>query len=191
MYFTLSVIVLIYILFTGAIFDSNDRDKIEAFEVALEEINSNESLKNYTLEPLIKIISLNSPLTAVQTACSMISKGVVAIFGPDSDENAYAIQSVCDTKEVPHIESRWDAKQERGGCLVNLFPHSNILSKILVDLVNLLNWKGFTVLYEDDDSLQKISEILKLYDNQGRTIAIKQLDKFRSGNYRQVGRLFL
>lgn len=182
MYIYIYVTIKKYALFfLGGIFDSTDKDKEYAFRYALKMVNKNMRFK---LEPEIEYISADSPLSAVQTVCNLLAKGVVGIFGPTSNDNAYAVQSICDTKDVPHIEVRWDAKRERGGCLVNLFPHPDVLAKVFADIVKEWKWQGFTVLYENDDGLNRINELLKLYDNQGFTVIVKQLDKNNTGDYR-------
>lgn len=165
----------------GGIFDGADKSKQLAFKYAIKAINSNRTLHNHILKPIIVNVDPNSSLNVTQTTCHLLSQGVVAIFGPTSEENANVIQSICDTKEIPHIEARWNADQERGSCLVNVFPYPDILSKIFVDLVKTWQWKGFTILYEDDHSLMRISELLKIYDNQGYTITVKQLNRFETG----------
>lgn len=56
--------------------------------------------------------------------------GVAAIFGPQSPHTASHVQSICDTMEVPHLETRWDYRLRRESCLVNLYPHPSTLSKV-------------------------------------------------------------
>lgn len=47
----------------------------------------------------------------------MLSIGVVGIFGPISKETARAVQSVCDAKEVPLVETNYEIKLEIVGHL--------------------------------------------------------------------------
>lgn len=62
-------------------------------------------------------------------ACNILRKGVAAIFGPQSPSAARHIQAICDTMEIPHLETR-QYKMNRGSCLVNLFPHPQALSEV-------------------------------------------------------------
>lgn len=66
--------------------------------------------------------------------CRLVSLGIAGIFGPPSSETTDHVQSVCDTMEIPHIELRWDFRQRRGSCLVNLYPHPFVLSKVCICL---------------------------------------------------------
>lgn len=62
--------------------------------------------------------------------CHLLRMGVAAIFGPQSAHTASHVQSICDTMEVPHLETRWDYRLRRESCLVNLYPHPSTLSKV-------------------------------------------------------------
>jgi glutamate receptor, ionotropic, invertebrate len=66
------------------------------------------------------------------SVCELMSTGVAGIFGPQSEDTAEHVQSVCDTMEVPHIEMRWDLSQRRGACAVNLFPHPSVLARVSI-----------------------------------------------------------
>lgn len=62
--------------------------------------------------------------------CSLLRLGVAAVFGPQSAQISSHVQSICDTMEIPHLETRWDYKLRRESCLVNLYPHPTVLSKV-------------------------------------------------------------
>jgi len=64
------------------------------------------------------------------TVCHLLRGGVAAIFGPQNAQTASHVQSICDTMEIPHLETRWDWRQRRQSCLVNLYPHPTTLSKV-------------------------------------------------------------
>ena len=38
--------------------------------------------------------------------CHSLTQGVAALFGPNSPYTAHHVQSICDSKEIPHIETR-------------------------------------------------------------------------------------
>ncbi|EZA54425.1 Glutamate receptor, ionotropic kainate, partial [Ooceraea biroi] len=66
------------------------------------------------------------------TVCHLLRGGVAAIFGPQNAQTASHVQSICDTMEIPHLETRWDWRQRRQSCLVNLYPHPTTLSKVFL-----------------------------------------------------------
>lgn len=62
--------------------------------------------------------------------CHLLRNSVAAIFGPQSENTANHVQSICDALEVPHIETRWDYKLMRDEYSLNLYPHPKSLSKV-------------------------------------------------------------
>ena len=66
----------------------------------------------------------------MSSVCHLLRSGVAAIFGPQSGQTASHVQSICDTMEIPHLETRWDYRLRRESCLVNLYPHPTTLSKV-------------------------------------------------------------
>lgn len=70
------------------------------------------------------------------SVCHLLRSGVAAIFGPQSAHTASHVQSICDTMEIPHLETRWDYRLRRQSCLVNLYPHPTTLSKVRRNLQN-------------------------------------------------------
>lgn len=69
------------------------------------------------------------------SVCHLLRSGVAAIFGPQSAHTASHVQSICDTMEIPHLETRWDYRLRRESCLVNLYPHPTTLSKVMLSLI--------------------------------------------------------
>lgn len=63
--------------------------------------------------------------------CHLLRMGVSSIFGPQSNPISSHVQSICDTMEIPHLEMRWDYQIRRENCLVNLYPHPSILSRVI------------------------------------------------------------
>ncbi|MPC85738.1 Glutamate receptor ionotropic, kainate 2 [Portunus trituberculatus] len=55
---------------------------------------------------------------------------MAAIFGPQSENTANHVQSICDNKEIPHIETRYDYKLTRDEYSINLHPYPPALSQV-------------------------------------------------------------
>lgn len=72
----------------------------------------------------------------------MMTNSIAGIFGPHSVDISDHVQSLCDAMEIPHIEMRWDSRQRRGSCLVNLFPHPTTISKVRQVSLPLLSGSG-------------------------------------------------
>ena len=55
---------------------------------------------------------------------------MAGLFGPQSSVTSSHIQSICDTLEIPHIETRWDYRMKRDDYSVNLYPHPHALGQV-------------------------------------------------------------
>ncbi|KOC67292.1 Glutamate receptor, ionotropic kainate 1 [Habropoda laboriosa] len=111
------------------------------------------------------------------SVCHLLRSGVAAIFGPQSAHTASHVQSICDTMEIPHLETRWDYRLRRQSCLVNLYPHPTTLSKAYVDLVKAWGWKSFTIIYENNEGLVRLQELLKAHGPSEFPITVRQLSE--------------
>ncbi|XP_031331870.1 glutamate receptor ionotropic, kainate 2-like [Photinus pyralis] len=112
---------------------------------------------------------------SIADLCHLLRSGVAAIFGPQSAHTASHVQSICDTMEIPHLETRWDYRLRRESCLVNLYPHPKTLSKAYVDLVRAWGWKSFTIIYESNEGLVRLQELLKAHGPYEFPITVRQL----------------
>nr|CAD7431086.1 unnamed protein product [Timema monikensis] len=181
----------------GGLFHDAERMEELAFRYAAEVVNSDESfmvssdenvLMNYKLVPLPEQVVDNNSFLVANKVCTLLFTGVAGIFGPTSGETAETVQSICDTMDVPHIETRWDIRQRRHALSVNLYPHPATLSKVFVEMVKKWGWTSFTIIYEDADGLIRLNELLKMYEPKTNTITIRQLDP-ESTDHRETLRI--
>lgn len=129
-------------------------------------------------------ITWERPYAAIQTACSFLEIGAVAMLSSLSENNANAIQSVCDAKEIPFIRTTLDREKERECCSINLFPNVKTLSDALAELIEKWNWKSFTLMYEAGFTIMNIASVLKFYNTTGYVAVLEELKKNEFGNYR-------
>ncbi|XP_055852888.1 glutamate receptor ionotropic, kainate 2 [Episyrphus balteatus] len=169
----------------GGLFHPSDDNQELAFKQAVEHINADRLiLPRSKLVAQIERISPFDSFHASKRVCSLLNIGVAAIFGPQSSHTAGHVQSICDTMEVPHLENRWDYRLRRESCLVNLYPHPNTLSKAYVDIVKTWGWKTFTIIYENNDGLVRLQELLKAHGPSSFPITVRQLSD--TGDYRPL-----
>ena len=62
---------------------------------------------------------------------SVLSKGVVAVLGPQSKANSDHIKSICDNTEVPFIETRPALTERHQLSSINLHPDPDKMGDIL------------------------------------------------------------
>ncbi|KAK0170208.1 hypothetical protein PV328_010796 [Microctonus aethiopoides] len=174
--FAMQTTALPDIIRIGGLFHPSDDKQGVAFRYAVEKINANRDiLPRSRLSAQIEQISPQDSFHASKRVCHLLSTGVAAIFGPQSAQTASHVQSICDTMEIPHLETRWDYRLRRESCLVNLYPHPTTLSKAYVDLVKAWGWKSFTIIYENNEGLVRLQELLKAHGPSEFPIAVRQL----------------
>ncbi|XP_057671940.1 glutamate receptor ionotropic, kainate 2 isoform X1 [Diorhabda carinulata] len=169
----------------GGLFHPADDKQEIAFRYAVEKINNDRSiLPRSKLSAQIEKIPPQDSFHASKKVCHLLRNGVAAIFGPQSAHTASHVQSICDTMEIPHLETRWDYRLRRESCLVNLYPHPTTLSKAYVDLVKAWGWKSFTIIYENNEGLVRLQELLKAHGPYEFPITVRQLGE--ASDYRPL-----
>nr|XP_018900134.1 PREDICTED: glutamate receptor ionotropic, kainate 3-like [Bemisia tabaci] len=169
----------------GGLFHSTDEIQKVAFKCATEMVQKDSHLlPNTTILTHMLDVPRYDSFQVQLKVCELMGKGISAVFGPQTGSTSSIVQSLCDNKEIPHVQSRWDYYQRRGSCLVNLYPHPSVLLKALFDVVEAWNWKSFTIIYENNDSILKVSELLKIHDSKGYPVVLRQLDA--DDNHRPV-----
>ncbi|CAB3367343.1 Hypothetical predicted protein [Cloeon dipterum] len=159
----------------GLFHPADDRQEV-AFKYAVDRINADRTiLPRSKVTAQIERISPQDSFHASKRVCHLLKTGVAAIFGPQSPQTASHVQSICDTMEIPHLETRWDFRLRRESCLVNLYPHPRAISKAYVDLVKAWGWKSFTIIYETNEGLVRLQELLKAHGPSEFPIAVRQL----------------
>lgn len=135
----------------------------------------------YNLKHSVRTLS-NDHYGTLSATCSLLKDGIVALLGPRTEANSQIVRSVCYSKDIPHIETRWDDNLQKSSFTVNMSPHPEVYSSIIAALVRSKGWKSFALFYDDRSSLSRITGLLKVVWES--TIFIKRLDPKNSGNYR-------
>ncbi|XP_050308479.1 glutamate receptor ionotropic, kainate 2-like [Anthonomus grandis grandis] len=170
----------------GAVFEETENEHNQkAFEVAIAVANSNKK-EDAHLVGLTATLPPQEPFPAIRTTCEMINGQIVGLFGPKSISNINAAQSVCDGKEITHILTKWMYYPLPPGTAINFYPYAPLLTKAYWDIIQEWQWKTFTVLYEDDESLLRLSDLILLAKDQGLVVTVEQLDRDRIGVYRDT-----
>lgn len=109
----------------------------------------------------------------------MMGEGVAAIFGPGTSETSGIASSICTATEVPHIITHWEREKigvsttKSSPFTLNLHPDSKVLSQAYAELLTDYTWKSYTIIYEDDDSLMRLKDILQIHDPQSPPVTVR------------------
>ncbi|GJQ74578.1 hypothetical protein Trydic_g21439 [Trypoxylus dichotomus] len=120
---------------------------------------------NYSMNPYLVNIKDIDSFTVEHIVCNMIEKGVYGIVGPTSVETNLIVQSVSEMFELPQLQTFWNPALDESNNntqVLNLYPEPRMLGKAWATLIKEMHWKSYAVIYEDDESLIRIQEVLKL-----------------------------
>lgn len=110
--------------------------------------------------------------------CELLSEGVAAIFGPGTSETSGIVSSIADAVDVPHITAYWE-REPLGGSrsnnqmTLNVYPETETLSRAFAELLVDYTWKSYTIIYEDDDGLMRLKDVLQIHDPQSSPITVR------------------
>lgn len=168
----------------GGIFETGDDVLEMAFSSAVDRINT-----MGLGEPGAQFVTPGSRLLArvehterldsfqaSRKVCALLEEGVAAVFGPQSGEASAAVRSACAVLDVPHMETRWDYRVRPDNHSVNLFPHPAALGKAYLDFIKHKDWRTFAILYEENDALIRLQEILKDPLMRERKVVVRQFE---------------
>ncbi|XP_033113327.1 glutamate receptor ionotropic, kainate 2-like [Anneissia japonica] len=148
-----------------------------AFRFAINETAALSSMLWFELQP--EILYLENPedsFESAQKACELLSKSVVAVFAPQTAAGAVAVESVCSSVSVPIIESRWDYQRHHNYASFNLYPQHNLLGEALKNLTEYFKMKKIAILYQYDEGLVRLQELLTASSNSKENeIIIKKI----------------
>ncbi|XP_075250572.1 glutamate receptor ionotropic, kainate 2-like isoform X2 [Convolutriloba macropyga] len=150
----------------GAIIPFSQPDVRMMLEWAVEEQNRmNSQPGNFRLRPIIRQIDTDNAFQAAIQACELLEAGVVAIFAPSGKNAGAAIQSFGDMFEVPVIHYSPQFQSDNPGSFyINLYPHYSTINNIMYDIVQWYKWDRFAILYETEDGLRQMNDLMRLQD---------------------------
>ncbi|KAL9891638.1 glutamate receptor ionotropic, kainate 2 isoform X3 [Glossina fuscipes] len=166
----------------GLICENDNADVERIFQLAINNVNPD--MEDMYLNGVSISIEPGNAFETSKKLCKMLRQNLVAVFGPTSSMAAKHAMSICDAKELPFIDTRGDFVVELP--TINLHPHPTQLAVILKDLVTMLEWEAFTIIYECGEYLPVVNDLLQMYGPAGPTIVVRRYELDLNGDYRNV-----
>ncbi|XP_053678386.1 glutamate receptor ionotropic, kainate 2-like [Anopheles nili] len=138
--------------------------------------------KHFELVPIVRYVSPEDSFKTERKVCELAAEGVTAVFGPSSMLTSGIVGSICKTLEIPHIITHWDpdplggVDPELQSMTINLYPEADVLSRALADLIVDYSWKSFTIIYDSDEALMRLKDILQIHGPSDAPITVRQID---------------
>ncbi|OWA54135.1 Glutamate receptor ionotropic, kainate 2 [Hypsibius exemplaris] len=147
------------------LFDDTNSDLKYVFDYAISRVNDDDRLRisGTRLDGKKHDVPSLDSFRASKQVCRILHEQVLAVLGPQDVFAAHNIQSICGALQIPHIEARWDfrLRPPNESLSINVYPDYRALSKAYHDIVKLWQWNSFTVLYETNEGIIKLQELLR------------------------------
>ncbi|XP_062609790.1 uncharacterized protein LOC134271606 [Saccostrea cucullata] len=150
--------------------------------------------KNLKIEDFFYRVNSEDSFEVSTELCRVISFGSKVIFGTNSRISSEYVTSLCSQLSIPNIQIHWNSNKivtdttrpDRNHMTLNLYPYHHTLSAAHRDLIRFWKWHKFAVLYEDNDGLIRLQDILKLSAKGRVVIATRKIDFVNSENLTKV-----
>lgn len=64
-------------------------------------------------------------------------------------------------------------RSEHNDMTMNIHPDPEALSRAYAELLIDYTWKSYTIVYEDDDGLVRLKDVLQIHDPQSSPITVR------------------
>lgn len=92
--------------------------------------------------------------------------------------------NICDSKEIPYINIYLDEDAASKSAVLNMYPNLDSLTQLLLDHVNVSNWKSVTILYESPLWLRRVAKCLEFNKQLKNRINMRNLDYTTDNEFR-------
>lgn len=83
---------------------------------------------------------------------------------------------------IPHIIAHWQPEElvpsaalEHHGHTRNFFPDASLFARTLAEVIVDNEWTSFTLIYEHEDSLQRLQDVLQIHGPNDNPVTVRQL----------------
>ena len=112
--------------------------------------------------------------------CDLVAQGAIAIFGPSTILTSGIATAICDTLEIPHIITHWKPqvlgqRVQKQNMTINIYPDTEVLAQAFAELIVDYDWKSYTIIYENNENLMKLKDVLQIHEPQDHPRTVRKL----------------
>ncbi|XP_074525818.1 glutamate receptor ionotropic, delta-2 isoform X1 [Halichoeres trimaculatus] len=177
------------IIHIGAIFDESARKDDEVFRLAVADLNlNNEILETEKITISVEFVDGNNPFQAVQEACELMNRGILALVSSIGCMSAGSLQTLADAMHIPHLFiQRSTAGTPRSSCPpTSRLPGTDdytlmvrppvYLNEVIMQVVSEYSWQKFIVFYDSDFDIRGIEDFLDRTSQQGMDVSLQKVE---------------
>ncbi|XP_066500137.1 glutamate receptor ionotropic, delta-2 isoform X1 [Hoplias malabaricus] len=176
------------IIHIGAIFDEAAKKDDEVFRMAVADLNlNNEILETEKITISVEFVDGNNPFQAVQEACELMNRGILALVSSIGCMSAGSLQSLADAMHIPHLFiQRAPGGTPRSSCPpttpgipddYTLFVRPPVyLNDVIFHVVMEYTWQKFIIFYDQDYDIRGIQDFLDKTSQQGMDVSLQKVE---------------
>ncbi|XP_016372414.1 glutamate receptor ionotropic, delta-2-like isoform X1 [Sinocyclocheilus rhinocerous] len=176
------------IIHIGAIFDESAKKDDEVFRMAVADLNlNNDILETEKITMSVEFVDGNNPFQAVQEACELMNRGILALVSSIGCMSAGSLQSLADAMHIPHLFiQRAPAGTPRSSCPFTsraqpddytLFVRPPVyLNDVIFQVVMEYTWQKFIIFYDTDYDIRGIENLLDQTSQQGMDVSLQKVE---------------
>ncbi|KAM6944809.1 glutamate receptor ionotropic, delta-2 [Lycodopsis pacificus] len=177
------------IIHIGAIFDESARKDDEAFRLAVADLNlNNEILETEKITFSVEFVDGNNPFQAVQEACELMNRGILALVSSIGCMSAGSLQTLANAMHIPHLLiQRSPAGTPRSTCpQTSRLPGADdytlsvrppvYLNEVIMQVVSEYSWQKFILFYDSDFDIRGIEDFLDRTAQQGMDVSLQKVE---------------
>uniref|UniRef100_A0A8C1IZ71 Glutamate receptor n=2 Tax=Cyprinus carpio TaxID=7962 RepID=A0A8C1IZ71_CYPCA len=186
----MTIIALKFILhfYFWAIFDESAKKDDEVFRMAVADLNlNNEILETEKITVSVEFVDGNNPFQAVQEACELMNRGILALVSSIGCMSAGSLQSLADAMHIPHLFiQRAPAGTPRSSCPSTSHPQPDdytlfvrppvYLNDVIFQVVMEYTWQKFIIFYDTDYDIRGIENFLDQTSQQGMDVSLQKVE---------------
>ncbi|KAK3606318.1 hypothetical protein CHS0354_041952 [Potamilus streckersoni] len=155
----------------GAIFDLDDEASKTGFLFAVSRFNERPD-ENFQFSGIIDVIDVKDSFELAKSICSHMSTGVFILFGTQKFQSCDIVQAFTHTFQVPYVSPSLSdvCGKKLSDFRLHLKPRH---SKALADTIRHFRWKMFHYVYDSEEGLYSLQEILKSLQLHKYTVRVR------------------
>jgi len=147
----------------AGLFDDRSTPQKATFLRAVEAVNDDRTILTKSLVTTdVGDYPGDDSFKAGKKVCEMLEPGVAAVFGPTGYSSNEHMKAVSKALKVPFMQTRWEYVADRPEFSFNVRPHPRLVGKALADFIKKIGWKSLIILYETEEGLVRLQELLRL-----------------------------
>ncbi|XP_072289410.1 glutamate receptor ionotropic, delta-2 isoform X2 [Eucyclogobius newberryi] len=177
------------IIHIGAIFDESARKDDEVFRLAVADLNlNNEILETEKVTISVEFVDGNNPFQAVQEACELMNRGILALVSSIGCMSAGSLQTLADAMHIPHLFiQHTPGGSPRSSCPPTSRPPGTedytlmvrppvYLNEVIMQVVSEYSWQKFVLFYDSDFDIRGIEDFLDRTSQQGMDVSLQKVE---------------